>query len=265
MKHIVFYSGGIGSWATAKRVIERHGKENVVLLFTDTLMEDEDLYRFLDDTEKDFGIEITRIADGRTPWEVFKDVKYLGNSRLAQCSHILKQKTADKWIKENFQPDECILYLGIDWTEEHRKAAPLKNWAPYKVEFPMCEPPYVTKEEMLQESEKRGIKRQRLYELGFSHSNCSGMCVRGGQKHFIHLLETFPDRFAWLENYEKEMQDHLGKPVTILRRTKNGKRENLPLSQLRAEVEANNFEQLDLFDIGGCGCFVTYDEEEKKI
>mgnify|MGYP006976781567 CR=1 FL=1 len=25
MKHIVFYSGGIGSWATAKRVIQRLG------------------------------------------------------------------------------------------------------------------------------------------------------------------------------------------------------------------------------------------------
>lgn len=256
-KHIVFYSGGIGSWATAKRVIKERGKENVILLFTDTLVEDEDLYRFINDTVKEMGVEIVKISDGRTPWQVFKDVRWLGNSRLAQCSHLLKQKTAEKWLKQNFKPDECVLYLGIDWTEEHRTKAPKKNWAPYVVEFPMCEEPYVTKDEMLNELERLGITIPRLYELGFSHNNCSGMCVRGGQGHFIHLLKTFPERFEFLENYEKEMQEFLGKEVTILKRTRKGVRENLSLEQLRIECE-NGSNQLDLFDIGGCGCFVDY-------
>jgi 3'-phosphoadenosine 5'-phosphosulfate sulfotransferase (PAPS reductase)/FAD synthetase len=94
MKHIVFFSGGIGSFFTAKRVIEKEGKENVILLFTDTLIEDSDLYRFMDDVSSCFEIPITRLADGRTPWEVFKDVRYMGNSRIAQCSHLLKQKTS---------------------------------------------------------------------------------------------------------------------------------------------------------------------------
>ena len=62
------YSGGLGSWATAKIVIERHGKENTTLLFADTLIEDEDLYRFLDEGAKYLGVEFTRIAEGRTPW-----------------------------------------------------------------------------------------------------------------------------------------------------------------------------------------------------
>ncbi|MCM3178548.1 hypothetical protein [Cytobacillus horneckiae] len=135
MKHIVFYSGGIGSWMTANRVIERYGKKDVILLFTDTLIEDEDLYRFIDETVLNMGVEFVRIEDGRTPWEVFKDVRWLGNSRLAQCSQHLKQKTADKWIKSHFKPDECTLYLGIDWTEEQRKEKPIKNWAPYRVEY----------------------------------------------------------------------------------------------------------------------------------
>ncbi|MEK3981169.1 DNA methyltransferase [Psychrobacillus sp. FSL K6-2836] len=137
MKHIVFYSGGIGSRMTAKIIVVKHGKENVILLFTDTLIEDADLYRFIDETVKEMDVQYEYIADGRTPWEVFKDVKWLGNSRLAQCSHHLKQKTADRLIKENFEPDECILYLVIDWTEEHRKLKPVENWAPYQVEFPM--------------------------------------------------------------------------------------------------------------------------------
>ncbi len=59
--HVIMMSGGAGSFAAAKRVLA--GKPNhVTLLFCDTLIEDEDLYRFLDDIEDHLGIPITRIA-----------------------------------------------------------------------------------------------------------------------------------------------------------------------------------------------------------
>jgi hypothetical protein len=213
----------------------------------------------MDDATKIFDVPLTKIADGRTPWEVFKDVRWLGNSRLAQCSHILKQKTAEKWIKANFQPNECILYLGIDWSEEHRTKAPTRNWEPYKVEFPMCEEPFLSKDEMIQYLETVGIEIPKLYKLGFSHNNCGGMCVRAGQGHFINLLKQLPERYLELEEVEKEMQRYLEKDVTILKRTKNKVRENLSLEQLRIEYQANQTEQIDMFDIGGCGCFVDVD------
>jgi 3'-phosphoadenosine 5'-phosphosulfate sulfotransferase (PAPS reductase)/FAD synthetase len=260
MNHVVFFSGGIGSFFTAKRVIEKYGKENVHLLFTDTLIEDQDLYRFMDDAEKYFGIEIAKIADGRTPFEVFKDTRFLGNSRLAKCSHILKQDTAKKWIKENFKPEDTVLYLGIDWTEEHRTAAPTRNWSPYKVEFPMCEEPYVTKDEMLDYLKEVNIKIPRLYKLGFSHNNCGGMCVRAGQGHFANLLEKLPDNYKRIEEHEQEMREYLGKDVSILTRTRNGIKKQLTLTELRKEYEQYGVTQIDMFDLGGCGCFVTEDE-----
>ena len=256
LKHIVFFSGGIGSFFTAKRVIEKHGKSNVVLLFTDTKIEDIDLYRFMDDAAKYFDVPVTTIEDGRTPWQVFKDVRWLGNSRLAQCSHILKQETARLWIEANYQPNECTLYLGIDWTEEHRKEKPTLNWLPYKVDFPMCEAPYLSKDEMLSYLNEINIEIPYLYKLGFSHNNCAGMCVRAGQGHFIRLLEKLPERFAELEQIEKDMQMYLGKDVTILKRTRKGIRENLSLQQLRREHETGS-KQLDIYDFGGCGCFVS--------
>ena len=255
MKHIIFFSGGIGSFHAARRVIEKHGKENVVLLFTDTKVEDDDLYRFMEDAANHFDVPITTIADGRTPWEVFYDKRYLGNSRLAQCSHVLKQETARLWIESNYEPEDCILYLGIDWTEEHRTEKPRKNWAPYRVDFPLCEEPFITKDEMLQYLEEINIEVPYLYKLGFSHNNCGGMCVRGGQAHFIKLLETLPERYAELEKIEKDMQAYLQKDVTILTRQRKGQRENLSLQQLREEYQAGS-QQIDMFDVGGCGCFV---------
>lgn len=293
MKHIIFYSGGLGSWMTANRVIKKNGKENVILLFTDTKMEDEDLYRFLDETEEDFGIPVTRIADGRDVWEVFKDSRFIGNSRVAQCSHVLKQAKSLEFIETGYKPHEptfikridkkkkeiiyfeteeerqqhitdwrederepCKLYLGIDWTEEHRKASPTFNWLPYAVEFPMCEAPYMNKVDVVKELEMRGIELPRLYKKGFSHNNCGGFCVRAGQGHFINLLERMPERYKYHEEKEEGMRQFLGRDdVSILKRIRKGVPERLTLKQLREEHESGS-KQIDMFDIGGCGCFV---------
>lgn len=261
MKHIVFYSGGLCSWAAAKRVIERHGKENVILLFTDTLIEDEDLYRFIDETVAEMGVEYVRIADGRTPFEVYKDKRFLGNSRLAPCSHILKQKPAEKWIKEHFAPDECILYLGIDWTEMHRTTAPTRNWKPYQVEFPMCEKPFLEKQELIAELHKLGIEEPRLYKMGFAHNNCGGFCCRAGQGHFANLLEKMPERFMEYEQKEQELREFLQADVSMMKKTKNKVTSPYTLRQLREDVQQNC--QIDMFDVGGCGCFVNYDGMEE--
>ena len=66
MKYIVNVSGGLTSFEALRRTIERHGKENTHAIFADTSIEDEDLYRFLDDQERYFDITIERVKDGRT-------------------------------------------------------------------------------------------------------------------------------------------------------------------------------------------------------
>lgn len=248
------FSGGIGSYMAAKRVVEDVGKENVILLFSDTKTEDEDLYRFINDTKNKLDVELITVADGRDIWQVAKDVKYLPNSRIAQCSHVLKQKVSRKWIKNNYGLDECILYLGIDWTEKHRTVNIQKNWYPYNVMFPMCNAPYLDRSEMLEELKKDGIEVPRLYELGFSHNNCGGFCFRAGIGHFKNLLDKMPERYKYHEEMEQELIKYLknDKQISILTRTRNGVKENVTLKQLREE---NNFTQLELFDIGGCGCF----------
>lgn len=269
MKHIVFFSGGIGSFYAAQRVINKYGKENTLLLFTDTLIEDEDLYRFIEEASRKLGAELVSIADGRTPWEVAKDKRFIPNSRIAQCSHVLKQQLSKKYIKENFEPDECILYLGIDWTEIHRKKAPTKNWAPYQVEFPMCEEPYMTKVDMLEDMEKNvKIEIPRLYKLGFSHNNCGGFCFRAGIGHFKNLLDKMPERYKFHEAKEEEMRQFLERDdISILRRVRNGVKYNLTLKELREELESQEVQLTldELLDHGGCGCFVNIEVDESKI
>lgn len=75
--HVVQYSGGIGSWAATQRVIAEHGAEDLVLLFADTRAEDDDLYRFLRDSAAQIGVPVTVVADGRTPFQLFRDQRFL--------------------------------------------------------------------------------------------------------------------------------------------------------------------------------------------
>lgn len=263
MKHIVFFSGGIGSYGAAKRVAERHGTEDLILFFTDTKMEDPDLYRFLDEAAVSLGGELVKIADGRTPWDVFFDVKFLGNSRIDPCSKILKRDLAKKWVRDNFKPEECVLYMGIDWTEEHRYQRSKRYWEPYVVEAPLCEPPYVLKAQLLEQLELTGIQVPRLYTLGFSHNNCGGFCIKAGQAQFKLLHKHFPNQYAYHESRERELRDYLGKDVSILRRTKNKERSNLTMQQLREEIEADS-KEIDEQDWGGCGCFMDDGAEEEQ-
>ena len=52
------------------------------------------------------------------------------------------------------------------------------------------------------------------------------------------------------------MQEYLGQEVTILKRTRDNIPKNLSLQQLREEYETGS-KQLDFYDMGGCGCFIS--------
>lgn len=447
-KHVVFYSGGLGSFATALRVIKKYGTEKLYLLFTDTLIESNDLYRFVIETAGHFynidkdkikelkqkaillpelyeseegrkkqleelRVEVNELipqliwlSDGINPWDIFFKQKFLGNSRIAQCSHILKQEMSRKYVTEEFSHEDTVLYLGIDWTEEHRTKAPRKNWSPYPVEFPMCEEPLANKIDVVKELEHLGIEVPILYKQDFAHNNCyqgdtkfitdkgtftfkekvgenvrvlgindewqdatinsfgvqnlwnlylkrgneekmfevtpehrwirkntknnelerevytkdlnvgdiipsrytkdeaspntenwvvtkleptdkyeevfcatvpngeeftlegnirtmncGGFCVRAGQGHFANLLEKNPKLFLYHEQKEQEIRDLIGKDVSIMRKQKNKVRFNYTLKDLREDWERDNKQEIDMDDIGGCGCFVNYDDE----
>ncbi len=253
--HVVMFSGGVGSWAAASRVVSKHGPEHVVLLFADTLIEDEDLYRFVDDAVEQLGCSFVRIADGRDPWQVFTDVKLLGNTHHDPCSRVLKRDLLRRHIKSTYDPETTVIYLGIDWTEVHRLVSIKTRWGVWDVRAPMCEAPYMDKCDMLEALEASGIKRPRLYRLGFPHNNCGGFCVKAGQAHFRLLLNTMPDRYAYHEAMEAEWRKQSGHDYAILRDRTGGNTKPLTLEALRKRVEDND-NNVDLFEWGGCGCTI---------
>lgn len=295
-KAIVNVSGGKGSWATWKIAAEIHGPENTIGLFADTMMEDGDLYRFLvegaanvygitlpddwmaDDSPEWFRMvaeeyvpQLVWMADGRDVWQVFKDKRFLGNSRIDPCSKILKRDLIRKFIEENYRPDEVVAYIGIDWTEGHRFTKAIPYWEPYTVRAPLTEPEYMLDgEQVLKMLESEGIRPPRLYDLGFPHNNCGGFCVKAGQASFRLLLEKMPERYAYHEAKEEELRQHLGKNVSILVDRRGGTKKPMTMREFRERIqgassleEACGYDPVALedmkYEFGGCACFTPDD------
>lgn len=257
MKYVVMFSGGAASYEAGRRTIERVGRANVVLLFSDTLIEDPDLYRFLDQTTELLGVPLTRLADGRTPWQVFRDKRFIGNSRVDPCSKILKRDLCDKWLRDNCDPNDTVVVLGLDWTETHRidGARGRYDSMGWRTEYPLNEAPWFKKEATLASLEEQGVPTPRLYKMGFAHNNCGGFCIKAGMGHFERLLKELPEVYAEHEAEELETQRHIGRAdITVLRDRRGGQVKPMSLRDFRERVEAKTI-QPDPTDIGGCGCF----------
>lgn len=299
MRHILMLSGGAGSWFAGKRIALANG-EPPELLFADTLIEDEDLYRFLIEASADIrgtgraAVESLRwfwesippmdrpeerkvhlasfaaeamavipglhwLQDGRTPWDVFKDVRFLGNTRVAKCAHTLKQDVCRAWLDANCQPHETTIYVGIHWSESDRfhgtakKLGACQLWEPWKCMAPLCEQPLLPASQSFEEMDAAGIARPRLYGLGNAHNNCGSFCVKSGQASFRNLLLTMPERYAYHEMKEEELRLFLKKDVAILRDRRGGVTRPMTLREFRERVQAG--QKYDKFDFGGCGCF----------
>jgi len=294
VRHVVSFSGGAGSWAAAKRVAERVPREQLTLLFADTLIEDQDTYRVLlegaanvlglprpelltkavldlpelstDDphcVERKECLAIVRsaaawqipglvwIAEGRHPWEVFEDRRFIGNSSVDPCSRILKREFMDAWRDSNCTPDACVMYVGIDWSEKHRLARMLPLVAPWRYEAPLCEPPYMTKCGVLDWMRSECIEPSRGYALGFPHDNCGGFCCKAGIAHFAQLYRVRRSVFDWHEWWEQRLRSQVG-DYSMLTDRRGGTKKPLTLSALRERIESG--EQFGSEEWGGCGC-----------
>lgn len=223
--HVVMFSGGAASAYVAHYIVQKYGKENCILFFTDTLWEDIDNYRFMEEVAEYIGIEITYRTDGRTPEEVFYDVRFLGNSRMAKCSEELKVRQTLIYLEElrdihNLEP---ILYFGIGPHEQHR-AINLQNFyehnpiEPIATRFPMIETFKADLDAKKIIRDEWKIPLPRMYGLGFSHANCAGRCVRGGLGHYALLYKVWPNQYLEQEAMEERFREKFDKDVSILKR-----------------------------------------------
>lgn len=319
--HIIFFSGGKSSFAVAAYVKENYPDENIVLYFTDTLWEDEDLYRFIYEASDKLELPLLIHSRGITPPQLMVQQRFMANSRAGTCSKELKMKVSanylkkgivpeiEKWHNKHFLKEErfiegATLYFGIGFMEMHREEPIRHNWKPFKVEMPLIENA-IDNDEVLK---KYGIRQPRLYDMQFVHNNCKGRCVKAGQGHFKNLLMKDEKTFIELMEqeiiiseyirYMKQPQIKSGKCKDymfedVYEFVSNGKKtdkiknilshkdylnskwrcfgEDRKGESIKKSFTFNKAKSLfqiykepvqcDLWDIGGCGCFVEYESD----
>ncbi len=226
-RYVVSVSGGLSSIEALERTLAKHGRENVCAVFADvgTVVEngkivcgeDEDLIRFMEEAEAylAFPIHSVRHKAYRSIWDAFFDQRFMGNTRIDPCSKYLKRDVIDKWIT-SFHPG-AVRIIGFSWMEKGR-ADIFRGFFP-DAEFPLCESPYVTNDDIAEKWESRGIMRSRSYALGFSHDNCGGMCVKMGLGQAHDLWKLRPWRYEYAERRELEFREKINADATIFRKS----------------------------------------------
>lgn len=264
ISRVVMLSGAAGSWGAARRTVERHGRKGLTLLFADSLIEDDDLYRFVLEAASNLTgrrvppgllartVAIPSLEEGRRrrrhllalaaaasewcralewitagcdPLQLLADKRYLGKAKVGPCSAGLKRSFMRRWLQEHRDPAETVAVIGYDWSEIHRFECAQRHWEPWRVEAPLCETPYLSKEEILDWMGAEGLRPPRLYGEGLRHNNCTGFC----------------------ESREQLLRCRLGKDVSILRERRGGVTRPLTLRR-RLECDVGAFEW------GSCSC-----------
>jgi hypothetical protein len=188
------------------------------------------------------------LAEGRTPWEVIFDSRFLSN-RSDKCSEFLKRRLADCWCEDNCDPAQTIRYIGFGHNEQDRieRSRPRFEKAGWRVEFPMESPPYMVKVTLMQAWLDRGIQPPRLYYQGFPHNNCGGFCFKWGQASAGRLLSNDPAYFGFNERQEDAFRSTICADASSLKDRRGGG----PRRPISLDAGCG----FDYADRGSCSCF----------
>jgi hypothetical protein len=251
VKHIVSLSSGLSSAVTADRVINKY--KDVELVFMDTLIEDEDNYRFMNELLKMWDMPLTILKEGRTPYQVSKDAQIIPNNKIAPCTFKLKIEMFTKYLKDI--SGDITIHIGYDYSELHRCERTKKSYGEHgwDVDFPLLWKPieYRTYEQVSKED--WGIEPPRMYKMGYSHANCGGVCVKQGWSDWERTLINFPDKFAEAEEWERKMRIHpIRKDYGLMKDQSGGKTTALTLKEFRERIESKTMNQYDMFSNDSC-------------
>lgn len=214
--------------------------------------------------------ELIWLVEGRDPWEVFRDERYLGNTRADPCSKYGKREMLDKWRALACDPAVDVFLVGIGDHEKHRfhggKGRPgirarmaALGWnyeAPLiAVDDAAHDAPSGTLHLAYSPLDQLGLRPPRLYAKGYMHNNCGGFCVKAGLAHWQNRWRVDPERYAYDAMMERKIRNYLttGK-ATILRDRRGGKTKPLSLDAFAERCAGPTIEYQP--GESGCGCMV---------
>lgn len=215
MKVIAWWSAGVTSAVATKLAIDEFGIDNVIPIYFAIDSAHPDNERFKIQCEDWYGREI---ITERAP-EKYKDQfdvivkdKYVNGPAGARCTMILKKRVRQRLEKEM---DYTSQVFGFEYTkkEVNRAIRFQEQYPDAKPLFPLIEHK-MNKPECLYYLERQGIRRPRMYELGYNNNNCIG-CVKGGMGYWNKVRQDFPESFDRMAKAEREVGNSCIKNVFL--------------------------------------------------
>lgn len=203
-KIIGWWSAGVTSAVACKLAIDAYGKDNVRLIYFQIDSAHPDNKRFKEQCEEWYGkeIEVWRSEKYKDQFDVIRKTRYINGPAGARCTLELKKSVRFRVEKE---VDYSHQVFGFEYSKKeiNRAIRFLEQYPDAGAIFPLIEHK-MTKPECLHFLERAGIRRPRMYELGFPNNNCIG-CVKGGAGYWNLVREHFPEQFDKMAEVEEEL------------------------------------------------------------
>lgn len=173
-------------------------------IYIDIADQHPDSLRFIKDCEKVIKKEVLILkSDNFTSVdEVCRKTKTVNTPYGAPCTGFLKKAVRANWERQHLW-EELIYVWGMDCTERRRANSIVQNFPEFKHEFPLIEKG-LTKQDCHAILNQLGIKRPKMYDLGYQNNNCIG-CVKGGMWYWNKIRKDFPDVFKNRAKMERDV------------------------------------------------------------
>lgn len=203
--HVVSLSGGKDSTAMLLRMLEE-GWPVDLILFCDTGIEFEAMYRHIDKLEQYIGRPITRLkAEQSFEYLFLEHMPKRRNPELADrkgfswagprnrwCTATLKTRVIDRFLKDLAKDHDLIQYIGIAADEPKRVREmryPLVEWG-------------MTEADCLAYCRERGFDWDGLYDI-FHRVSC-WCCPLQSYDELRKLRKHFPEKWEQLRAWDKQ-------------------------------------------------------------
>lgn len=191
MKTVTWFSAGVSSAVATKM----HISEIDQIIYIHIEDQHPDTMRFVKDCQQWFGKPVDIL---QSPHKTVENACYSSGGRGyingvagAACTKFLKKKVRTDWEKN--QTDNLRYIWGMDLDEQERLER-LFNTMPGQDHVGPLIDQGITKKHAHEILKASGIKRPKMYDLGYHNNNCIG-CVKGGMGYWNHIRVDFPEVF----------------------------------------------------------------------
>lgn len=186
---ISWFSSGVSSFIATYLMRDKVDK----IMYQHIDDQHKDSLRFVKDCEITLGkkIEVTQSKYMSVNQACLK-FGFINGAKGAKCTVILKKRIRKDWERKN--PGKHTYIWGIDIEESKKRVPKIERAMPdHNHIFPLVER-NLNKQDCHGMLMKLGIKRPKMYDLGYNNNNCIG-CVKGGKGYFNKIRRDFPEKF----------------------------------------------------------------------